>query len=158
MPKRNSNRRLRALSACLAAGLALPAWAAPGQASTVFPLEKAEIVAVHSPYCGEEAVGGQPATRCRHGEGMLTVVVREYGYGKKPKASLNGEEIPLAQTESLCEGPGGKPTTACRKGQATIGFQRKFRVGGDWKAGVFEYTNRSMIPPWNPVAARIEIL
>jgi hypothetical protein len=95
------------------------------------------IHAVRSAKGGTEIVAGKQQTQKGHGGQSLVVFVRDFGYGSRPVAWMNGIFLGSGTLESLC---GNKFLATCKPGDAATGVQRAYNLYS-WHAGLFVYQN-----------------
>jgi hypothetical protein len=147
--KRNRVRSWVVLFACLASVPAAMAASAP-------PLTNVQVLKVQSTTCGIENISaGQERTTCNHGGANIKVYVLEMGYGRGPRASLDGFSVAGGQT-NVCAYDNGNPTE-CTSTQTRIVGKLYIYDLGDRQEGTFTFSNTSINAPGNTLTTQLYI-
>ena len=147
--KRNRVRSWVVLFACLASVPAVLAASAP-------PLTNVQVLKVQSTTCGIENISaGQERTTCNHGGANIKVYVLEMGYGRGPRASLDGFSVAGEQT-NVCAYDNGNPTE-CTSTQTRIVGKLYIYDLGDRQEGTFTFSNTSINAPGNTLTTQLYI-
>ena len=123
-------------------------------AAPAMPLSAVEILKVVSRTCAIEDVSdAREQTRCNHDGPNIKVYVLERGCGGQPNVTLNGQKIDGVRAPVCNRGSG---LDDCQRGGTTTGYLYTFDLGNK-NEGWFEFSNTSLVPPHNRLAARLFI-
>lgn len=148
--KRNVVRSVGLFFACLASVPVVMAASAP-------PLTNVQVLKVQSATCGIENISaGQEKTQCDHGGANIKVYVLEMGYGRAPRAALDGFSVAGMQQANVCAYDNGNPTQCTSTQTRIVGKLYVFDLG-DKQEGTFTFSNTSINAPGNTLSTQLYI-
>jgi hypothetical protein len=136
-------------------GILLALGAQTATAASAAPLSQIKVLKVASPSCGvEDITAGQAQTHCDHSGPNIMIYVLEVGYGRQPRAALDGFDVNGTRTP-VCAFKNGNLAT-CTPGGRTVGYLYVFDLAGK-QEGTFTFSNTSINAPGNTMSTQLYI-